>query len=260
MSAGFASVRWIGFQTIVMREFGRILRIWGQTIVPSAVTAALYFVIFGSLIGRRIGQMDGVDYMQYIAPGLIMMAVITNAYANVSSSFFGAKFQRFLEEISVSPQPNWVIIAGYVGGGVLRGLLVGLAVTVISLIFTHLPVHHLFLILAAVLLTAVIFSLAGFINGVFAKNFDQVNWIPTFILTPLTYFGGVFYSINLLPDWARALSFANPVLHMVNAFRYGFLGRADVPVGFAFAIMTLSALVLFVIALWLMQRGTGLRD
>jgi ABC-2 type transport system permease protein len=260
MSVGFANARWIGFQTIVMREFGRILRIWGQTIVPSAVTAALYFVIFGSLIGRRIGQMDGVDYMQYIAPGLIMMAVITNAYANVSSSFFGAKFQRYLEEISVSPQPNWVIIAGYVGGGVLRGLLVGLAVTIISLIFTHLPVHHLFMILAAVLLTAIIFSLAGFINGVFAKNFDQVNWIPTFILTPLTYFGGVFYSINLLPEWARTLSFANPVLHMVNAFRYGFLGRSDVEVGLAFTIMMLSAVVLFVIALWLMQRGTGLRD
>lgn len=260
MSAGLASVRWIGFQTIVVREMSRILRIWGQTIVPSAVTAALYFVIFGSLIGRRIGQMDGVDYMQYIAPGLIMMAVITNAYANVSSSFFGAKFQRYLEEISVSPQPNWVIIAGYVGGGVLRGLLVGLAVTVISLIFTHLPIHHLFLIIAAVLLTAVIFSLAGFINGVFAKNFDQVNWIPTFILTPLTYFGGVFYSINLLPEWARTLSFANPVLHMVNAFRYGFLGRSDVHVGFAFAIMGISALVLFAISLWLMRRGTGLRD
>lgn len=260
MSAGFAGVRWVGFQTIVLREFGRILRIWGQTIVPSAVTAALYFVIFGSLIGRRIGQMDGVDYMQYIAPGLIMMAVITNAYANVSSSFFGAKFQRFLEEISVSPQPNWIIVAGYVGGGVLRGLLVGLAVTVISLIFTHLPVHHLLVTLVAVLLTAVVFSLAGFINGVFAKNLDQVNWIPTFILTPLTYFGGVFYSINLLPEWARTLSFANPVLHMVNAFRYGFLGRSDVHVGLAFGIMALAALALFGVALWLMERGTGLRD
>ena len=260
MSAGFAGVRWVGFQTIVLREFGRILRIWGQTIVPSAVTAALYFVIFGSLIGRRIGQMDGVDYMQYIAPGLIMMAVITNAYANVSSSFFGAKFQRFLEEISVSPQPNWIIVAGYVGGGVLRGLLVGLAGTVISLIFTHLPVHHLMVTLVAVFLTAVVFSLAGFINGVFAKNFDQVNWIPTFILTPLTYFGGVFYSINLLPEWARTLSFANPVLHMVNAFRYGFLGRSDVHVGLAFGIMALAALALFGVALWLMERGTGLRD
>ena len=260
MSAGFAGVRWVGFQTIVLREFGRILRIWGQTIVPSAVTAALYFVIFGSLICRRIGQMDGVDYMQYIAPGLIMMAVITNAYANVSSSFFGAKFQRYLEEVSVSPLPNWIVVLGYVGGGVLRGLLVGLAVTVISLIFTHLPVEHVPSILIAVLLTAIVFSLAGFINGVFAKNFDQVNWIPTFILTPLTYFGGVFYSINLLPEWARTLSFANPVLHMVNAFRYGFLGRSDVDVAMAFSIMVVSAAVLFAIALTLMERGTGLRD
>ncbi|MFZ9477419.1 MAG: ABC transporter permease [Steroidobacteraceae bacterium] len=260
MSTSVARARWIGFQTIILREFGRILRIWGQTIVPSAVTAALYFVIFGTLIGRRIGQMDGVDYMQYIAPGLIMMAVITNAYANVSSSFFGAKFQRFLEEISVSPMPDWLVVLGYVGGGVLRGLLVGLAVTIISLVFTHLPVHHVLVILAAVLLTAVVFSLAGFINGVFAKNFDQVNWIPTFILTPLTYFGGVFYSINLLPPWAQSLSHANPVLHMVNAFRYGFLGRSDVNVVLAFAIMLGAAVILFGVALTLMRRGTGLRD
>lgn len=260
MSTSVARARWIGFQTIILRECGRILRIWGQTIVPSAVTAALYFVIFGTLIGRRIGQMDGVDYMQYIAPGLIMMAVITNAYANVSSSFFGAKFQRFLEEISVSPLPDWLVVLGYVGGGVLRGLLVGLVVTIISLVFTHLPVHHVLLIVAAVVLTAVVFSLAGFINGVFAKNFDQVNWIPTFILTPLTYFGGVFYSINLLPPWAQSLSHANPVLHMVNAFRYGFLGRSDVDVVLAFAIMLGAAAVLFGIALTLMRRGTGLRD
>jgi ABC-2 type transport system permease protein len=260
MSTSVARARWIGFQTIILREFGRILRIWGQTIVPSAVTAALYFVIFGTLIGRRIGQMDGVDYMQYIAPGLIMMAVITNAYANVSSSFYGAKFQRFLEEISVSPIPDWLVVLGYVGGGVLRGLLVGLAVTIISLAFTHLPVHHVLVIFAAVLLTAVVFSLAGFINGVFAKNFDQVNWIPTFILTPLTYFGGVFYSINLLPPWAQLLSNANPVLHMVNAFRYGFLGRSDVDVVLAFAIMVGAAVVLFGIALTLMRRDIGLRD
>lgn len=260
MSTSVARARWIGFQTIILRECGRILRIWGQTIVPSAVTAALYFVIFGTLIGRRIGQMDGVDYMQYIAPGLIMMAVITNAYANVSSSFFGAKFQRFLEEISVSPLPDWLVVLGYVGGGVLRGLLVGLVVTIISLVFTHLPVHHVLVIVAAVVLTAVVFSLAGFINGVFAKNFDQVNWIPTFILTPLTYFGGVFYSINLLPPWAQTLSHANPVLHMVNAFRYGFLGRSDVDVVLAFAIMLGAAAALFGIALTLMRRGTGLRD
>ena len=255
-----AMVRWIGFKTIVMREMGRIMRIWGQTIVPSAVTATLYFVIFGSLIGKRVGSMGGVDYMQYIAPGLIMMSIITNAYANVSSSFFGAKFQRFLEEISVSPQPNWVIVFGYVGGGVLRGLLVGGVVTIVSLVFTHLSVHHVLATLAAALLTATVFSLAGFINGVFAKNFDQVNWIPTFILTPLTYFGGVFYSINLLPDWARTLSFANPVLHMVNAFRFGFLGTSDVHVGAAFTVMTLACLALYAIAITLMNRGTGLRD
>lgn len=252
--------RWIGFMTILRREFGRILRIWGQTIVPSAVTAALYFVIFGSLIGRRIGQMDGVDYTQYIAPGLIMMAVITNAYANVSSSFFGAKFQRYLEEVSVSPLPDWIVVLGYVGGGVLRGLLVGLAVTLVALFFTHLPVQHVFLIIVAVLLTAVIFSLAGFINGVFAKNFDQVNWIPTFVLTPLTYFGGIFYSVSMLPDWARDLSYSNPVLYMVNAFRFGFFGRSDVDMVLAFAIMLGFALVLFAIALWLMRRGIGLRD
>ncbi len=255
-----ARTRWIGLVTILRREFGRILRIWGQTIVPSAVTAALYFVIFGSLIGRRIGQMDGVDYTQYIAPGLIMMAVITNAYANVSSSFFGAKFQRYLEEISVSPLPDWIVVLGYVGGGVLRGLLVGFAVTVVALFFTHLPVQHVPLIIAAVLLTAVIFSLAGFINGVFAKNFDQVNWIPTFVLTPLTYFGGIFYSVSMLPDWARELSYSNPVLYMVNAFRYGFFGRSDVDVAYAFAIMLAFASVLFAIALWLMRRGIGLRD
>lgn len=260
MSTTVTRARWIGFKTIILREFGRILRIWGQTIVPSVVTAVLYFVIFGSLIGRRIGSMDGTDYMQYIAPGLIMMAVITNSYANVSSSLYGAKFGRYLEEVLVSPLPNWVIVLGYVGGGVLRGVLVGLAVTIVTLFFTHLPVEHLLLIFVAVFLTAMIFSLAGLINGVFAKNFDQVNWIPTFILTPLTYFGGVFYSINLLPEWARALSFANPILHMVNAFRYGFLGRSDVDVFAALTIMSLSVVVLFFIALRLMSRSAGLRD
>jgi ABC-2 type transport system permease protein len=255
-----ARARWIGFLTIIRREFGRILRIWGQTIVPSAVTATLYFVIFGSLIGRRVGQMGGFDYMQYIAPGLIMMAVITNSYANTVSSFFGAKFQRFLEEIMVSPLPNWVVVAGYVGGGVLRGLLVGLIVTIVSLLFTHLAIHHVFVIFAAALLTAVVFSLAGFINAVFAKNFDQVNWIPTFILTPLTYFGGVFYSISLLPEWAQKLSYLNPILHMVNAFRYGFLGTSDVNVGLAFGIMVLASVVMFAVCVTLMNRGIGMRE
>lgn len=253
-------VRWIGFRTILLRELQRILRIWGQTIVPSAVTATLYFLIFGSLIGRRIGEMGGVPYTQYIAPGLIMMAVITNAYANTVSSFFGAKMQRFLEEISVSPQPSWIVVLGYVGGGVLRGLLVGAVVTLVSLFFTHLPVQHLFMIVAAVLITSFVFSLGGFINAVFAKTFDQVNWVPAFVLTPLTYFGGVFYSVSLLPEWAQKLSLANPILHMVNAFRYGFLGSSDVDVTVAFAMMTLFAVGLFAVAIWLMERGIGMRD
>jgi ABC-2 type transport system permease protein len=253
-------VRWVGFRTIVFREYGRILRIWGQTIVPSAVTATLYFVIFGSLIGRRVGQMGGFDYMQYIAPGLIMMSVITNSYANVVSSFFGAKFGKHVEELLVSPLPDWIIVSGYVAGGLVRGVLVGLVVTVVSLCFTQLAVHHVFVITAAAVLTAIVFSLGGFINAVFAKNFDQVNWIPTFVLTPLTYFGGVFYSVSLLPEWAQKLSLANPILHMVNAFRYGFLGVSDVSVPAAFTIMVLAAAVMFAVALHLMRRGTGMRE
>ncbi|TLZ10118.1 MAG: ABC transporter permease [Gammaproteobacteria bacterium] len=233
-------VRWIGFQTIVIREYGRIIRIWGQTIVPSVVTATLYFVIFGSLIGRRVGAMGGFDYKQYIAPGLIMMSVITNSYGNVVASFFGAKFGKHVEEMLVSPLPNWVIVAGYAAGGVVRGLLVGAAVTVVSLLFTHLSVQHLPVIVAAGLLTSLIFALGGFLNALFAKNFDQVNWIPTFVLTPLTYFGGVFYSVTLLPQWAQQVSYVNPILHMVNAFRFGFLGVSDVSVGLAFALISSS--------------------
>jgi ABC-2 type transport system permease protein len=252
--------RWVGFKTIIIREYGRIVRIWAQTIVPSAITSALYFVIFGSLIGSRVGLMDGVPYMQYIAPGLIMMAVITNSYGNVVSSFFGAKFGKHVEELLVAPLPNWIIVLGYVGGGLLRGVLVGGAVTIVSLVFTSLKVHHGFVIFAAVVLTSVVFSLGGFINAQFAKNFDQVNWIPTFVLTPLTYFGGVFYSISLLPEWAQTLSHANPILHMVNAFRYGFLGTSDVNVYAAFAIMLASAVALFGVAMFFMNRGTGMRE
>jgi ABC-2 type transport system permease protein len=258
--ASRARTDWIGFRTMVLREFGRIMRIWGQTLVPPGVTATLYFIIFGSLIGSRIGQMGGYDYMQYIAPGLIMMSVITNSYGNVVSSFFGARFGKHIEEILVSPLPNWLIVIGYVAGGVVRGLLVGLVVTVVALCFTHLHVNNALLIVAAVLLTSVVFSLGGFINAVFAKNFDQVNWIPAFILTPLTYFGGVFYSVNMLPPWASALSHVNPILHMVNAFRYGFLGTSDVSVPGAFAIMLVLAGGLFVTAMTLMNRGIGIRD
>jgi ABC-2 type transport system permease protein len=257
---GLERARWTGLKTIVIREYGRIIRIWAQTIVPSAVTSALYFVIFGSLIGGRVGLMDGVPYMQYIAPGLIMMAVITNSYGNVVSSFFGAKFGKHVEEMLVAPLPNWIIVLGYVGGGLVRGLLVGGAVTIVSLTFTKLHVHHGLVIVAAVVLTSVIFALGGFLNALFAKNFDQVNWIPTFVLTPLTYFGGVFYSITLLPEWARHVSYANPILHMVNAFRYGFLGTSDVNVYVAFSIMIAAALVLFGTAVFFMNRGTGMRE
>jgi ABC-2 type transport system permease protein len=252
--------RWVGLRTIVHREFARIVRIWGQTIVPPAITATLYFLIFGSLVGRRIGEMGGFSYPQYIAPGLIMMSVITNSYGNVVSSFFGAKFGRHVEELLVSPLPNWLIVIGYVTGGVVRGLLVGFVVTLISLFFTQLHVEHLGLVCAAVLLTAIVFSLAGFINAVFAKNFDQISFIPTFILTPLTYLGGVFYSISMLPEFAQHLSRANPVLYMVNAFRYGFLGVSDVGVGSAFAIMLLAAVALFGTSVWLMEEGTGTRE
>ena len=253
-------VRWVGFKTIIIREYGRIVRIWGQTLVPPAVTATLYFIIFGSLIGKRVGAMGGFDYMMYIAPGLIMMSVITNSYANVVSSFFGAKFGKHVEELLVSPLPNWIIVAGYVAGGIMRGLMVGAVVAVVTLLFTHLHVHHVPVIILAVLLTSTVFSLGGFINAVFAKNFDQVNFIPAFVLTPLTYFGGVFYSVSLLPDWAQKLSLANPILYMVNAFRYGFLGTSDVDVGMAFAIMAIAALLLFAVALHLLNRGTGIRE
>jgi ABC-2 type transport system permease protein len=253
-------VRWIGFKTLVIREYGRIIRIWGQTIVPSVVTATLYFVIFGTLIGRRVGAMGGFDYMQFIAPGLIMMSVITNSYANVVSSFFGAKFGKHLEEMLVSPLPSWIIVAGYAAGGLLRGMLVGGAVTAVSLAFTHLHVHHILIVLAAVILTSVTFALGGFLNALFAKNFDQVNFIPTFVLTPLTYFGGVFYSVNLLPEWALRLSYVNPILYMVNAFRYGFLGVSDVNVGIAFMLMIAAALTLFTAAVMMMDRGTGTRE
>ncbi len=253
-------VHWIGFKTIVIREYGRIIRIWGQTIVPSVVTAVLYFAIFGSLIGRRVGEMGGFDYKQFIAPGLIMMSVITNSYGNVVASFFGAKFGKHVEELLVSPLPNWVIVAGYATGGLLRGVLVGTAVTIVSLVFTHLHVHHPLVVLSALILTSVNFALAGFLNALFAKNFDQVNWIPAFVLTPLTYFGGVFYSVSLLPDWARTLSYVNPILYMVNAFRYGFLGVSDVHVGGAFVLMAAAAVVLFGTAVTLMGRGTGIRD
>jgi ABC-2 type transport system permease protein len=250
----------VGFNTIVIREFSRIIRIWGQTIVPPAITATLYFIIFGSLIGTRIGDMGGYSYIQYIAPGLIMMSVITNSYGNVVSSFFGAKFGKHIEELLVSPLPPWLIVAGYVVGGITRGLIVGAVVTVITLIFTHLKIHSIGVVISAVFLSSVVFALAGMINAVFAKNFDQITFIPTFVLTPLTYLGGVFYTIKLLPEWAQGISHVNPILYMVNAFRYGFLGVSDVNVGLAYTIMIGAAIVLYASCVWLLYRGVGTRE
>jgi ABC-2 type transport system permease protein len=260
MAASRAATEWIGFKTMIIREFSRIVRIWGQTIVPPAVTATLYFIIFGSLIGRRVGQVGGYDYMQFIAPGLIMMTVIQNSYGNVVSSFFGAKFGKHIEELLVSPLPNWLIVLGYTMGGVLRGVLVGSVVTVVALFFTHLTLLHVFAILSAVLLTSFVFSLGGFINALFAKNFDQISWFPTFVLTPLTYLGGVFYSVTMLPGWAHTASKVNPILYMVSAFRYGFLGTSDVDLRLAYGIMLSAAVLMFSLAVALLNRGTGIRD
>jgi ABC-2 type transport system permease protein len=255
-----ATIRWIGFRTIVIREYGRIVRIWSQTLLPPAITTTLYFIIFGSLIGGRIGAMGGFDYKAYIAPGLIMMQIIQNSYGNVVSSFFGAKFGKHVEELLVSPLPNWIIVAGYTTGGMVRGLLVGIVVTVVSLIFASLKAHHIAAIIGAAVLTSAVFSLAGFINAIFAKNFDQVNWIPVFVLTPLTYFGGVFYSVTLLPAWAQKVSLVNPILHMVNAFRYGFLGTSDVHVSNAFLLTGALAAALFTLAVFLLDKGVGTRE
>src|SRR5690606_35252643 len=250
----------VDFNTIVIRELHRIMRIWAQTLVPPAITATLYFVIFGSLIGRRIGEMGGYSYIQYIAPGLIMMSVITNSYGNVVSSFFGAKFGRHIEELLVAPLPNWLIVTGYMVGGIARGLLVGGIVMIITMLFTSVQIHNIGVVISAALLSSMVFSLAGMINAVFAKNFDQISFIPTFVLTPLTYLGGVFYTIELLPEWAQDVSKANPILYMVNAFRYGFLGVSDVDVGFAYVIMSIAALILFTVCVWLMHRGVGVRE
>jgi ABC-2 type transport system permease protein len=260
VSASRAATEWIGFKTIIIREFSRIVRIWGQTIVPPAVTATLYFIIFGSLIGRRVGQVGGYDYMQFIAPGLIMMTVIQNSYGNVVSSFFGAKFGKHIEELLVSPLPNWLIVMGYTMGGVLRGVLVGSVVTIVSLFFTHLTLLHVFAIISAVLLTSFVFALGGFINALFAKNFDQISWFPTFVLTPLTYLGGVFYSVTMLPNWAHTASNVNPILYMVSAFRFGFLGTSDVDLRLAYGIMLSAAVLMFSLAVALLNRGTGIRD
>lgn len=249
----------IALKSILTKEVQRFLRIWVQTLVPPAITISLYFIIFGSLIGSRIGKMGGFDYMSFIVPGLIMMSVITNSYSNVASSFFSAKWQRNIEEMLVAPVPNWVIVAGYVGGGMARGMLVGLIVTFVSLFFVDFQIHNIAVIVITVILTSAVFALGGLINAVFAGSFDDISIIPTFVLTPLTYLGGVFYSLSLLPDFWYGVSQLNPIVYMVNAFRYGFLGVSDVSLTLAFTVIGVLITVLFTIAMTLISKGVGIR-
>ena len=250
----------IALSTLCRKEYHRVVRIWGQTILPPVINMALYFMIFGELIGSRIGQMDGFDYKQYIAPGLIMMAVITNAYGNVVSSFFSAKINRHLEELLVAPMSNITIVLGHMAGGMIRGVLVGLAVTVVALFFTPLPFTHPLITISVFLMCAAIFSLGGMINGIMAKNFDDVSIIPSFVLQPLIYLGGVFYSISLLPDLAQQVSRLNPILYLVNAFRYGMLGVSDVPIGIAYLMMAVCLALLFSACVLMLNRGYRIRE
>jgi ABC-2 type transport system permease protein len=250
---------WIGYQTIVIKEVTRILRIWPQTLLPPAITMTLYFVIFGQLIGRRIGEMGGMDYMEFIVPGLIMLSVITNSYGNITSSFFGAKFGRHVEELLISPLPPILILAGYVTGAVFRSLVVAVLVFVVASFFSDVTIGNWSVTIGVVLMTAIVFALGGFINATFAQKFDDIAIVPTFVLQPLTYLGGVFFSVDLLPGVWQHIALVNPILYMVNAFRYGMLGVTDVPVGIAFAIIGVFALVLGTICVVLLTRGTGLR-
>lgn len=250
----------IAFQTIVHKEIARFTRIWPQTLLPAAVTTSLYFLIFGQLMGQRIGNMGGCRYIDFIVPGIVLMSVINNAYANVVSSFYSTKFQRHIEELLVAPVPNWVVLSGYVAGGVARGLAVGAVVLAISLLFTDVRVHDYGLSAAVFLLTATLFALAGFINAVYANSFDDISIIPNFILTPLVYLGGVFYTVDMLPEFWRTVSLGNPILYMVNAFRYGFLGVSDIPLWQAFAIGLGFTTALAAFALYLLHRGIGIKN
>ena len=251
---------WIAYLTISRKEIKRFSRIWVQTIIPPVVMVALYFIIFGNLIGQRIGEMDGMVYVDFIMPGLVMMSIITNSYANVVSSFYGAKYSRHIEEMQIAPVPNLVILLGFVSGGVARGLSVGVAVTLVSLLFTDFSIHNPFVVLLVALLTSCLFAMAGLINGIFANSFDDISIVPTFVLTPLTYLGGIFYSIDLLPEFWQRVSLGNPILYMVNSFRYGFRGTSDIELGTALTVIAIFIAILFAACLTLLERGTGIRQ
>ena len=251
----------VALWTLTVKEVRRFMRIWVQTLVPPAVTMSLYFVIFGSLIGPRIGTMDGFDYIQFMIPGLIMMSVITNSYNNVVSSFYGIKFQKSIEELLISPMPNWSILLGFVLGGVARGVMIGVIVYGVSLLFyPSFTIVNPLLTLFVLFLTAILFSLMGFINAVFADSFDDISIIPTFILTPLIYLGGVFYSINILPEVWRSISMANPMLYVVNTFREGMLGVSDVSIMFSLGMILGFIGLLTGACLYLLNKGTGIRE
>ena len=256
----FSNHKYIAFETIVIKEIRRFSRIWLQTLVPPVITIGLYFVIFGNLVGSRIGEMGGYQYMEFIVPGLIMMSVIQNSYSNVVSSFFSHKFQHSVEELLVSPVPNYIILSGFVVGGMVRGLAVGTIVTLMSLIFADLEIQNLFITVTVVLLTSTVFALAGFINALFANSFDDISIIPTFVLVPLIYLGGVFYSVELLPPFWKFVSALNPIFYMVNTFRYGILGASDVDIKWAFFILCVFIAILFTSCILLLRRGTGLRS
>lgn len=250
----------IAFRTIVSKEIRRFTRIWPQTLLPPAITTALYFMIFGRLIGARVGSIDGVSYMDYIVPGIILMSVISHSYANVVSSFYSTKFQRHIEELLVAPVPNWIILSGYVCGGIARGLMVGVVVTCISMLFTEIKVYNLEISIAVCILTATLFALAGFINAVFADSFDDISIIPNFVLTPLSYLGGVFYSVSMLPEIWQKISLANPILYMINAFRYGLIGVSDIDIKIAFAMTGGCILFLTLFCLYLLHKGVGIKN
>jgi len=252
--------QWIAFITILRKEVKRYTRIWTQTLLPSAITMSLYFVIFGSLIGSRIGDMGGFSYMEFVVPGLIMMAIVTNSYSNVVSSFFGSKFNSSVEELLVSPTPNYVILMGYVVGGVSRGLLVACIVTIVSMFFTNLNIHSYLVVVTVVLMTSTLFALAGFINAVYANSFDDISIVPTFVLTPLIYLGGVFYSMDLLPDFWASVSKLNPLVYVVNAFRYGVLGASDVNLWVSFGMIGGFTVIAFSYSMHLLNTGKRLRQ
>jgi ABC-2 type transport system permease protein len=251
---------WTAYITIARREVLRFMRIWVQTIVPPVVMVGLYFVIFGNLIGGRIGEMEGMRYIDFIMPGLVLMSIITNSYANVVSSFYGAKYSHHIEEMLIAPIPNLIIVLGYVTGGIARGCCVGISVTLVSLLFTDFTVHQPLVVIAIAFLTSFLFSLAGLINGVFANSFDDVSIVPTFVLTPLTYLGGIFYSIKLLPDFWQQISLVNPILYMVDSFRFGFRGVSDLPLIVAVLVIISFIFILFCAALFLLHKGTGIRQ